>query len=223
MAVIKPSVRTLQRAAAQNQKGLDFYANWEMDQAIAAFQKAAAGDSDNPEYHLNLARSYARGGNYPEAMRSLGDYLHVETDENIAGRYERLFSSALDDVEQICIDGMRSLNLPVKMIGKAIQMWLEYRLTVGRRPLRLPKPELWAGALTYAVCKINFVEIDRAEIADAYEINERAVKEKFAVLREILDLMPADYRYFVGEENPLDKLIEAAELLDQIYASFRED
>lgn len=223
MVDIKPSSRTLHRAATQNQKGLDFYVDWEMDQAIIAFQKAAAGDPENPEYHLNLARAYARGGNYPEAMRSLGDYLHVETDENIAGRYERLFSSALDDVEQICIDGMRSMNLPVKMIGKAIQMWLEYRLTVGRRPLRLPKPELWSGALTYTICKINFVEIDRAEIADVYEINERAIKEKFDVLRETLDLMPADYRYFVGEENPLDKLIEAAELLDQIYASFRED
>ena len=34
--------------------------------------------------------------------------------------------------------------------------------------------------------------------------------------------MPCDYRYFVGKENPLDKLVEAAELLEQLEARFQE-
>ena len=69
---------------------------------------------------------------------------------------------------------MRFMNLPVQLIGKAIQMWLEYRLTFVRRPLRLPKPELWAGALTYAVCKINFeVSNKQPSSIKAYESYEK--------------------------------------------------
>jgi len=35
-------------------------------------------------------------------------------------------------------------------------------------------------------------------------------------------VMPCDYRYFTGQENPLDKLVEAAELLEQLEVRFRE-
>jgi hypothetical protein len=35
--------------------------------------------------------------------------------------------------------------------------------------------------------------------------------------------MPADYRYYSGDENPLDKLVEAAQLLDEIYEDFQKD
>jgi hypothetical protein len=34
--------------------------------------------------------------------------------------------------------------------------------------------------------------------------------------------MPADYRYFTGEDNPLDKLVEAAQMLDELEMRFRE-
>jgi hypothetical protein len=34
--------------------------------------------------------------------------------------------------------------------------------------------------------------------------------------------MPCDYRYFVGSQNPLDKLVEAAELLEQLERRFHE-
>lgn len=223
MSITKPSAEMAQQAAEQNEVGLKHYAEWEIDAAVEAFKKAAAADPKNPEYHLNLARSYARGGNYPEAMRSLGDYLHNETDDNVASRYERLFSSALDEVETKLIEGMHSLELPMQQTGKAIQMWLEYRITVGRRPLRIPKPELWAAALTYAICKINFAEKSREEVAAAYNVPERSLREKYQELLQTLDLMPADYRYFTGDENPLDKLVEAAQLLDDIYRNFQED
>jgi len=222
-AAKKPSAKMIYQALEQNEIGLKNYAEWEIDAAVAAFKQAAAADPQNPEYHLNLARAYARGGNYPEAMRSLGDYLHNETDDNVASRYERLFSSALDEVETLLIEGMSKLELPIQQTGKAIQMWLEYRITVGRRPLRIPKPELWASAVTYAVCKINFVKKSREEVAAVFDVSEKSMREKYRELLETLDLMPADYRYFTGEENPLDKLVEAAQLLDEIYADFQED
>jgi tetratricopeptide (TPR) repeat protein len=219
----KPSAKLIQQALEQNEIGLKNYAEWEIDTAVEAFQKATAADPENPEYHLNLARAYARGGNYPEAMRSLGDYLHNETDDHVASRYERLFSSALDEVESLLIEGMPKLELPIQQIGKAIQMWLEYRITVGRKPLRIPKPELWASAVTYAVCKVNIAKKSREEVAAVYGVSEKSMLEKYSELLQTLDLMPADYRYFTGDENPLDKLVEAAQLLDEIYQEFQED
>lgn len=217
-----PSSAAIRKAVSCNESGLQYFGQWEMEKAIESFRGATDGDPDNPEYHLNLARAYARSGNYQEAMRSLGSYLRTETDEHVAARYERLFSSALDAVEETLIEKMRELEQPLPQIGKGIQMWLEYRITLGRKPLQVQKPELWAAALTYAVAKINLTEISPQEIAAAYGISERGLREKYRELVSTLDLMPADYRYFTGEENPLDKLVEAAQLLDEIYGRFHD-
>lgn len=211
------------RAQKLNQQGLDSYKNWEIDKAVELFQKAVEVEPDNPDYHLNLTRAYTRGGNYDRAMESLGGYLRTETEGDIAARYERLFSSALDEVETVLLKGMKQLKMSLQQTGKAIQMWLEYRITIGRRPLRTPKPELWAGALTYAIAKINFVGLKRSQIAATFDISERSLKDKYEELVETLDLMPADYRYFTGDENPLDKLVEAAQLLEELDRKFRED
>ncbi len=212
----------LRGAADHNEAGLRFFGQWEMEKAVESFQGATRADPDNPEYHLNLARTYARSGNYHEAMRSLGEYIRTETDENVAARYERLFSSALDGVEERLIEKMRDMDMPLPQIGKGIQMWLEYRITLGRKPLQVQKPELWAAGLTYAVVKINFVEIAPQKIAEAYGVGERGLREKYRELVATLDLMPADFRYFTGDENPLDKLVEAAQLLEEIYERFHE-
>jgi tetratricopeptide (TPR) repeat protein len=217
-----PSREAVRKAAGANEVGLRHFGNWEMDEAVAAFQSATTSHPDNPEYHLNLARAYARSGDYHEAMRSLGEYLRTETDEDVAARYERLFSSALDDVEEVLIATMRELEMPIQHIGKGIQMWLEYRITLGRQTLDVDDPALWAAALTYAIAKINMVEVERAEIADAYGVGDQALRQRYLELIDMLDLMPGDYRYFTGDENPLDKLIEAARLLEEIYDRFRE-
>ena len=217
MAVEQPSAEAVREAARHNDLGLKYYGEWEIDGAITAFKEAAAKDPDNPEYHLNLARAYARASNYPEAMQSLGDYLHVETDENLTERYERLFSSALDEVETSLIEGMGGMDLPVQLTGKAMQMWLEYRLTVGREPIEhLDQPSLWAAALTYLACKINFRETSRIEVAAIYDVDLLEMKSQCNVLIETLDLITADYRYFTGEQNPLDEIFEAAQKMDQL-------
>jgi tetratricopeptide (TPR) repeat protein len=210
-------------AAEQNKAGLAFFSAWEIERSIGAFKAATSADPDNPEYHLNLARAYARGGDYAQAMHSLGEYLRSETQDDVAARYERLFSSALDDVEASLTEVMPRLDMPMQQIGKAIQMWLEYRITIGRRPLHVPQPEQWAAALTYAIAKVNLAGPKLARVADAYQVNERSVKEKFDEVVKTLDLMPADYRYFTGEENPLDKLVEAAQRLEELDRQFRED
>ncbi|MCP4429138.1 MAG: hypothetical protein GY803_32025 [Chloroflexi bacterium] len=198
-------------AAQQNESGLEFYATWELDKAIAAFQAAAASDPGNPDYPLNLARAYARSGDFGLAMRALGDYLHIETKSEIAGRYERLFSSALDEVEQVLTTTMPAMEMSLPQIGKALQMWLEYRIAIGRRPLRIPQPEPWAAAVTYGVAKVNLLDLERDKIAAAYAVKEQALQKKYKNLAQTLDLMPADYRYYLGEENPLDQVVEAGE------------
>ena len=211
------------QAIELNQSGLAFYDSWQIDKAVDAFTAAVAADPDNPEYHLNLTRAYTRGGDYDQAMAALGGYLQIETQGDVAARYEQLFSTGLDEVESDLIEGMKQLNLDLPQIGKAIQMWLEYRIAIGRRPLRTPKPSLWAGALAYAIVKVNFLEITRAQIAAVFGVNERSLKEKYQEIVETLDLMPADYRYFAGEQNPLDKLVEAARVLEEMDRKFQED
>lgn len=215
--------KSRQRAIEQNKAGLAFYETWNLEQAIGAFTEAVAADPDNPEYHLNLSRTYARSGNFDRAMRALGEYLRTETKSDVADRYERLFSTALDEVESTFIEVMGQMGMSIPQIGKAIQMWLEYRIAAGRRPLRIPKPELWAAALTYAVAKINFADVKRSDVAAAYQVNERSLKEKYDELVETLDLMPADYRYFTGDQNPLDKLVEAAQILEELDRRFHEE
>ena len=211
------------RASESNKNGEAQYEAWEIEKAIESFDKAIKDDPKNPEYRLNLTRAFTRSGDYDKAMEALGGYLQVETDPELTARFEKLFSSGLDDVEQNLIEGMKKLGLPIQQIGKAIQMWLEYRITIGRKPLRIPKPELWAAGLAYAIIKINFVEMTRAEVSAVFNVSPRALKEKYDELVDRLDLMPSDYRYFTGEENPLDKLVEAAELLEGLERKFRED
>lgn len=219
----KLTAKAKRYATSQNKVGLDYFAQWEIDKAIDAFKEAATVDTENAEYHLNLARAYARGSKFHEAISALGEYLRTETDEKIAERYERLFSSALDPVEDVLIKTMQGMDLPVQQVGKAIQMWLEYRITIGRKPLRIRKPELWAAGLTFAVSKVNFSSATKSEIANAYGVSERSLKEKYDDIVTALDLMPADFRYFAGEENPLDKLVEAAAMLDELYDRFNEE
>lgn len=210
------------RAAKLNASGLDHFNEWNIEQALADLQEAVKLAPEVGEYHLNLARAYARANEFDQAMVSLGQFLANDPKHVAAERFERLFSSALDEVETLLTEKMTGLGLSIQEVGKAIQMWLEYRITIGERPLRIPKPELWAAALSYAIIKVNFVETERTTVADTFDVSERSLRDKYNELVETLDLMPADYRYFTGEENPLDKLVEAAQLLEDMDEKFKE-
>lgn len=212
-----------EQAQDLNKQGLALYKKWELEGAIEAFHQAVRQDRNNPDYHLNLARAYARQGNYQETMMVLGDYLRVEKDEAVMARYENMFSSAMDEVENQMIPTMKKLGLSLQQIGKAIQMWLEYRISIGRQPLVMDSPELWAGALTYATIKVNFLDIKKVQVADAYKVQSKALREQYLKIVEVLDLMPADFRYFVGETNPLDRLVEAAQILEELDRKFQAD
>jgi tetratricopeptide (TPR) repeat protein len=212
---------TRQKARKVNAVGLQQYERWEIDEAIASFKEAIRIYAEDPEYHLNLARALARYGDFDAARRALGSYIRYEPDKELAERFEQLFGEGMDEVETIVTREMTEKGLPLEVVGAAVQMWLEYRICLGRRPLVIRKPETWASALDYTVRKVNFQELTQREIAEIYGVSPSTVRAYHNDLIQTLDIMPCDYRYFRGDENPLDKLVEAAAMLEELEERFR--
>lgn len=210
------------RAAAYNQEGLEAYQSWDIDRAIERFRAAVRVAPDQADYHLNLARALARAGDFDQALRALADFLRLEPNAEVAERLMQLFASGLDPVESIVTEKMSAAGMPIEEIGATLHMWLEYRIALGRETVNIRKPETWAAALDYTVRKVNLRPVTQREIADLYQVSPSVLRDHFESLVRVLDVMPCDYRYFVGEQNPLDKLVEAAELLDQLETRFRE-
>lgn len=213
---------TLQKARQANTLGLQYYERWDMDEAIKSFNEAIELYPEEPEFHLNLARALARYGDFDGAKRALGSYIRFEPDRDLAERFEQLFAEAMDDVETLVTQQMTRRDLPLEVIGAAVQMWLEYRICIGRRPLIIRKPETWASALDYTIRKVNFYELSQRQIAELYGVSPSTVRAYHNDLVQALDIMPCDYRYFRGEENPLDKLVEAAAMLEELEERFHQ-
>jgi len=72
------------------------------------------------------------------------------------------------------------------------------------------------------VRKVNFREITQREIGELYGISNNTLRSHFNELVETLDIMPCDYRYFRGDNNPLDKLVEAATMLERLTIEWRD-
>ena len=215
------STANRQKARKENALGLQHYERWDIEEAIKSFEEAIRLYPENPEFHLNLARALARYGDFDAARRALGSYIRYEPDKDLAERFEQLFAEGMDEVETLVTQEMTKKKLPLEIIGAAVQMWLEYRICLGRRPLVIRKPETWAAALDYTVRKVNFLELTQREIADLYGVSPSTVRTYHNDLIQTLDIMPCDYRYFRGEENPLDKLVEAAAMLEELEERFR--
>jgi tetratricopeptide (TPR) repeat protein len=210
------------RAAQLNEEGLLHYRRWEVEDAVRSFIQAAELDPDEADYHLNLARALVRFGDYEGTLRALGDFLRTEPDQALTERFEQLFGNAMDEVETLLTEVMTQHNLPLDVIGAAIQMWMEYRIAVGRRPLDVSNPPPWAAALDLTVRKVNFREAPLREIAGWYRAQPSTVRKHHMDLVTTLDVMPCDYRYFRGDQNPLDKLVEAAAMLEELEERFRK-
>jgi tetratricopeptide (TPR) repeat protein len=211
----------LQKARRANALGLQQYERWDIDEAIKSLNEAIQLNPEEPEYHLNLARALARYGDFDAAKRALGSYIRFEPDKDLSERFEQLFGEGMDEVESLLTKEMTRKGMPLEVIGAAVQMWLEYRICIGRRPLIIRKPETWSAALDYTIRKINFSELTQREIADQYGVSPSTVRAYHNDLVQALDIMPCDYRYFRGDENPLDKLVEAAAMLEELEERFR--
>jgi len=211
------------KAEQLNEKGLKQYEQWELEAAIKSFEQALHLTPGDPGIHLNKARTLARFGDYERALRALGEFIRYEQEDTaLVERFEALFTNALDGVEKLITSKMIKGGLSLEEVGAAIQMWLEFRIALSRRPLVVRKPEVWAAALDYTVRKLNFREMTQKRIAAVYGISPKSLRGRFNDLVKTLDIMPCDYRYFRGKENPLDKLVEAALLLDKLERRFHK-
>jgi tetratricopeptide (TPR) repeat protein len=210
------------RAAQLNEEGLLRYRRWEVEEAVRTFRQAAEMQPQQPDYHLNLARALARFGDYEGTLRALGEFLRTESDPVLTERFERLFGNAMDEVETLLTGVMTQHDLPLDVIGAAIQMWMEYRIALGRRPLDTSGAAPWAAALDLTVRKVNFRDAPLREIVEWYGAQSSTVRKYHLDLVKTLDVMPCDYRYFRGAQNPLDKLVEAAAMLEELEERFRK-
>jgi len=221
MAATK-SADVKQQAESRNVEGLECYEKWLVDDAIKNFKEAVRLAPADPEYHLNLARARARFGQWEEALTSLRDFLDLETDTRLRERFRALFEVGMDPVESVLTRSMTSQGVPLEEISAAMQMWWEFRIAAGRRTLPMRKPEIWAAALDYTVRKLNFRQVTQKDTATVYDVSEGALRSRYQDLVDTLDIMPCDYRYFRGEKNPLDMLVQAAIMLDKLEKQFRE-
>ncbi|MBN1259611.1 MAG: tetratricopeptide repeat protein [Anaerolineae bacterium] len=222
MSSARTSATDRKQAATLHQEALASYQRWDIDDAVEKLQAAVRLFPNKGEYHMSLAQALARAGDFDRALRALADYLRLEPESPVASRIEQLFASGMDPVEQVLTGRMKASQIPLDMIGAAIQMWMEFRITLGAEVIGIPKPEAWAAALDFTVRKVNLRDAPLAKLAAYYKVTPDTVREHHETLVKMLDIMPCDYRYFSGEQNPLDKLVEAAELLDKLEARFRE-
>ncbi|MCP4536747.1 MAG: tetratricopeptide repeat protein [Chloroflexi bacterium] len=218
----QPSAGDLRKAEKYTQLGLQAYGEWDIDGAVKHFQSAVQLVPNDPDCVLNLARALARSGDFDQALRALASFIRLRPDSPLSDRFQSLFASGMDPVETLLTEKMTTAGMSIEEVGAAIQIWLEYRVALGQESLIIRKPNTWAAALDYTVRKVNLHPVKRSEIANLYGISDGAVRDRHTDLVDTLDVMPCDYRYFVGKENPLDKLVEAAELLAQLEASFHE-
>ena len=222
MATHKISKVAKDKAVQLCQEGLDYYNHWDIERAIETFQSAVALNSYEADYFLYLAQARVRLGDYEGMRKALGRFIYLESDPILTDRFEMLFGNAMDEVETLLTQIMTRHDVPLEVIGAAIQMWLEFRVASGRKHITLDGAEAcaWAAALDYTIRKVNFHEVLAERIGQWYNVSPQVVRGKYAVLVETLDVMPCDYRYFRGIDNPLDTLVEAANMLEQLEERF---
>lgn len=220
MSPAQPSAANRRKAVVQYQEAMTAYERWDIDVAIKKLESALKLHPNNPSYHMNLAQILSRSGDFDRALRALANYLRLAPDSAVAPRIEQLFASGMDPVEEKLTDRMTAAQMPIDMIGAAIQMWMEFRIALGEDSLNIPKPETWAAALDYTVRKVNLRDVPIDKLAKFYKVSVDTVRKHNGTLVQMLDVMPCDYRYFTGDQNPLDKLVEAAELLETLENRF---
>ncbi len=223
MAQARSSATNRKKAAALYEEAMTAYERWDVEEAVAKLESALKLAPDNAQYHMSMAQILSRSGDFDRALRSLANYLRLAPDSPVAGRIERLFGSGMDPVEAVLTEKMTAERVALDLIGSAIQMWIEYLIALGESPLNIRKPETWAAALDYTVRKVNLREVPVDRIADFYGVSPDTVRKHHQTLVQKLDIMPCDYRYFTGQENPLDKLVEAAEMLETLETRFRQE
>lgn len=106
-------------------------------------------------------------------------------------------SPAIDndrDVMRALERGMDAAGSPPALLGRAEQVWRDYR---ARRPkVRVSKPEVHAAALEYAVSIMHGITgITQTGIARRYGVSSAALASRYTDIRATLELTVGDPRY----------------------------
>ena len=93
------------RAQFLNQCGLQHYEQWELETAISLFREANHLDETKAEYHLNLARAYARSSDYHQAIAALGDFANLirsiaQSDGGAHFKDQRLYAEGITLIQK---------------------------------------------------------------------------------------------------------------------------
>lgn len=209
------------KADDQLEMGIEAYHSWNIDQAVEHLKMANRLVPNEADYLLHLARALARSGDFDKALRALAGFMQLEPQSPLIERFQPMFASSMDAVETLLTDKMSEADLTIEEIGAAIQAWLEYRIALGREALDTRTPQAWSVALDYTIRKVNLRPVKRRQVAAFYGVSEEMLQAHHDRLVETLDIIPCDYRYFTGDQNPLDKLVEAAELLERLENRFK--
>jgi tetratricopeptide (TPR) repeat protein len=223
MSPAQTSAAKRRKAQTYYEEALAAFGRWDIEEAIRSLEESVALAPDNASYHMRLAQVLSRSGDFDRSLQSLANYLRLSPDSKVSDRIEQLFASGMDAVEEHLTDRMTAAQMPIELIGAAIQMWVEFRIALGEEQVHIPKPEAWSAALDYTVRKVNLRDVPMEKLAKYYGITTETVRKHHSNLVGKLDVMPCDYRYFTGDQNPLDKLVEAAELLDKLEARFKKE
>ena len=98
------------------------------------------------------------------------------------------------DVLRALQRGMQSAGTPHVLLGRAEQVWRDYR--VQRPNVRVSKPEVHAAALEYAVSVMHGITgITQTGIAKRYGISSTALASRYTDIRATLALEVGDPRY----------------------------
>ena len=223
MSRAQPGASNKRKAELLYQEALEAYQRWDVDHAVETLEQALELAPDMPSYHMVLAQSLSRAGDFDRALRALANFLRLAPESPVASRIEQLFASGMDPVEEMLTKRMTAQPIPKEIICPPMQKWPEFNISLGEEILPIPKPGTWAAALDYTVRKVNLRDVPMDNVAQYYGISAETLRKHHKTLVESLDIMPCDYRYYSNEENPLDKLVEAAELLEQLETRFSQE
>ena len=155
------------------------------------------------------------------ALRTADGRARAFAERQMAELQERSDAFA-DSAEVILSEGMKRDGLSSRDVQVARRMWLEFRICAGRGHIPMRKPETWAAGADFTYRRVNFMRSSTQALARHYRVSETSVRARHQALVDTLDVMPCDYRYFTGKDNPLDRLVEAAAMLEDLERRFRD-
>jgi tetratricopeptide (TPR) repeat protein len=205
----------------------------EWRKAIEFYKRALAGGVDNPLIQLNLGEAYGRVGNYRQAEKSIRTYLKekpkdVDARMRLAAVYQKRKKDqrAIKTLKGIIKDNPQSLKAHLALVDIYEKLKMDKEAAATYEAIAALAPDNKVvhynkGVLYYemkqydqaakafaAVLKLDKKDIDAREYLVEIYRQEKKPRKALAVLKELMELRPNYWHYYV----------KAFELYDQLEA-----